>query len=187
MKFKDIPNALCIARLCCLPVLWILAASHLRLAFVIVLALAWLTDAIDGYLARTYHLESKLGARLDSIADDSLQISMPFWLWFLAPGLYTRFWPLVAIILALFVLAMLMQISRKAPMHTYANKLTAWWLAAFLLYTFAVGLNVTFMWLTFLALLYAMGESIVILGSPYEVSENTKSWWQLKRENRHGI
>jgi CDP-diacylglycerol--glycerol-3-phosphate 3-phosphatidyltransferase len=184
MQFKDVPNAICLLRIGLIPILWVLAIVEARAAVVILLAFTWFTDAVDGYLARTYHLESKLGAQLDSIADNAVQLSMPFWLWFLAPDVYRRFWPLVLIILALFVLSMLMQISRKAPMHTYANKITAWLLAAFLLYTFAAGLNVVFMWITFLALVYAMVEAIMILGSPYEVSENTKSWWQLKARAR---
>ncbi|MHB8997269.1 MAG: CDP-alcohol phosphatidyltransferase family protein [Armatimonadota bacterium] len=181
MQFKDVPNAICLLRIGLIPLLGLLAIYEARVAFVILLAFTWFTDAVDGYLARTYHLESKLGAQLDSIADNAVQLSMPFWLWFLAPDVYRRFWPLVLIILALFILSMLMQISRKAPMHTYANKITASLLAAFLLYTFAVGLNVAFMWITFLALAYAMVESIIILGSPYEVSEDTKSWWDLQR------
>lgn len=181
MKFKDVPNAICILRLCLIPVLWVLAIHDARGAFVVLFACTWFTDAVDGYLARTYHLESKLGARLDSIADDAVQLSMPFWVWFLAHDLYTRFWPLVVITLALFVFAMILQVSRKAPMHTYANKATAWLLAAFLIYTFARGLNVPFMWLTFVCVAYALVESIAILLSPYEVSETTKSWWHLKR------
>jgi phosphatidylglycerophosphate synthase len=182
MQFKDVPNAICLLRLALIPVLWLLALYEARAAFVILFAFTWFTDAVDGYLARTYHLESRRGAQLDSIADNAVQLSMPFWLWFLAPDVYRRFWPLVLIILALFILSMLMQISRKAPMHTYANKITAWLLAAFVIYTFAVGLNVAFMWITFLALTYAMVESIMILGSPYEVSEDTKSWRDLQRK-----
>jgi len=34
------------------------------------LAISFLTDAVDGTLARRYHISSKVGARLDSIGDD---------------------------------------------------------------------------------------------------------------------
>ncbi|MEN6645126.1 MAG: CDP-alcohol phosphatidyltransferase family protein [Armatimonadia bacterium] len=177
MYLKHVPNAICILRLCLIPFLWYLAYLRARGFFVGALAFTWFTDAVDGYLARTYHLESKLGARLDSIADNAVQLSMPFWLWLLRPELYQRYWYLVAVMLVLFVASMILQWYRRAPLHTYANKFTAWLLAAFLLYTFAVGLSPVFMWITFIALLYAMVEGIVILVTKAEVSEETKSVW----------
>lgn len=177
MYLKHVPNAICVLRLCLIPLLWYLAYLRARGFFVGALAFTWLTDAVDGYVARTYHLESRLGARLDSIADNAVQLSMPFWLWLLRPEVYQHYWYLVAILLVLFVVSMVLQWYRNAPLHTYANKLTAWLLAAFLLYTFAVGLNRAFMWITFIALLYAIGEGIVMLATRYEVSEDTKSMW----------
>lgn len=160
-----------------IPFLWWIAIQHARGWFVGVLAFTWFTDALDGYLARTYHLESKLGARLDSIADDAIQLSMPFWLWFLRPEVYQRYWYLVAIMLMTFMIAMLLQLRRRAPMHTWANKLTAWLLAGFLLYTFAFGLNVVLMWITFLGVMYAMVENIIILQTFTHADETTTSMW----------
>jgi cardiolipin synthase (CMP-forming) len=152
MILKNLPNALTILRLGLVLVLWVLALSHAPVAFVIILAVAWFTDAIDGTIARTYHLESKQGAVLDSVADNSIQLSQPFWLWLLRPEVYTHYWPLIAILLLLFIVGMILQWQRRAPMHTYANKATAW-------------------------LFYAMGEGILILLLKDEVSEDTKSLW----------
>ncbi|MBU0611668.1 MAG: CDP-alcohol phosphatidyltransferase family protein [Armatimonadetes bacterium] len=177
MSVRDIPNALTILRLCLVGVLWVLALLHWPVAFVICLAVAWFTDAIDGVIARTYHVESKQGAVLDSVADNSIQISQPFWLWLLRPEIYTHYWHLIAILLVLFVGGMILQWLRRAPMHTWANKVTAWLVAAFLLYTYAFGLCVWFMWVTFVGLVYAMGEAILILLFKDDVSEDTKSLW----------
>lgn len=178
MYLKHVPNAICILRLCMIPVLWYIAYLRARGWFVGALAFTWFTDAIDGHIARTYHVESKLGAVLDSIADNSVQLSMPFWLWMLVPELYVRYWYLVVIMLVLFIAGMALQWYRRAPLHTYANKFTAWVLAVFLLYTFAVGLSPVFMWITFFALVYAMGEGLLILMVKREVSENTRSLWR---------
>ena len=177
MRLKDLPNALTILRLCLVGVLWALAALHWPITFVIVLAIAWFTDAIDGVIARTYHLESKQGAVLDSVADNSIQISQPFWLWLLRPEIYTHYWHLIAILLVLFLAGMILQWVRRAPMHTWANKVTAWLVAAFLLYTYAFGLVPIFMWITLVGLAYAMAEGILILLFKDEVSEDTKSLW----------
>lgn len=177
MWLRQLPNALTVLRLCLVGVLWVLALLHWPAAFVIVLAVAWFTDAIDGAIARAYHLESRQGAMLDSIADNSIQISQPFWLWLLRPEIYTHYWVLIVILLILFVAGMVLQWLRRAPMHTYANKVTAWLVAAFLLYTYAFGLNVPFMWITFIGLAYAMTEAILILLLKDEVSEDTRSLW----------
>ena len=181
MRFKDVPNAICIGRIAMIGVLWLLALTHHPGLFVGALALTWFSDAVDGYLARTYHLESRLGARLDSIADNLVQLSMLGWIYFLRPELYRDHWPPIAVLLFLFVVGMVLQYRRRAPLHTYANKLTAWVLAAFLLYTFPFGVNTIFMWVTFALLAYAMVEGLFILLLAPEVSENTKSLWGALR------
>jgi len=64
---KKVPNILCILRI-------ILSVSFLFLrektvAFVVVYIIAGLTDMIDGTIARKFHAESALGAKLDALAD----------------------------------------------------------------------------------------------------------------------
>ena len=177
MRVQNIPNALTTLRLCLVVVLWALALLHWPTVFVIALALAWFTDAIDGTIARHYHIESKHGAALDSVADNSIQISQPFWLALLRPEIYTHYWPLIATLVWMFVIAMWLSYERKAPMHTRANKITAWIIALFLLYTYAFGVNAPFMWFTFITLSYATLESILILVFRDDASEDTKSLW----------
>lgn len=46
-----------------------------RLAALLTFALATLTDALDGYLARRYHQYTELGALLDPVADKILLVS----------------------------------------------------------------------------------------------------------------
>jgi cardiolipin synthase (CMP-forming) len=177
MILRNLPNALTILRICLVGVLWVLALNHLPTAFVIVLAVAWFTDSIDGVIARTYHLESKQGAALDSIADNSIQISQPFWLAFLRPEIYTHYWPVIATLVVLFIVEMILSWQRRAPMHTWANKITAWIVALFLLGTYAFGVNAVCMWITFATLCYAMGEAILILLFRDDASEDTRSLW----------
>jgi len=52
------------------PVLVVLAIVRLEDAFKWLLALSFLTDAIDGFLARKFHVTSRQGSRLDSLGDD---------------------------------------------------------------------------------------------------------------------
>ncbi len=177
---RHVPNALCWLRIAMIPVLWAIALTGRHAWFVGALAFTWATDAVDGPIARRFGGESKFGARLDSIADNAVQLSMIGWIWLLRPELYTHYWYLIASLVVLFIVSMVLQYRRKAPLHTYANKATAWILAAFLLYTFACGLWVIPMWITFLTLAYAMVEGIVLLVAAPRVDEETRYLWQRR-------
>lgn len=72
MTPRDIPNALTVARiLVIIPTAWVLAREQYGLALVL-LALAGLSDALDGYLAKRFDWSTRLGAILDPIADKGL-------------------------------------------------------------------------------------------------------------------
>lgn len=68
----QIPNALTIARLALVPVFigLVLASDHGHSwAAAIVFALAAITDQVDGWLARRWHVESEFGKVADPLAD----------------------------------------------------------------------------------------------------------------------
>jgi cardiolipin synthase (CMP-forming) len=67
--WRHVPNALSVVRIACAPVLLLLVLAGQERAFAWVLVPALLTDAFDGWIARGFHLESRAGARLDSIGD----------------------------------------------------------------------------------------------------------------------
>jgi CDP-diacylglycerol--glycerol-3-phosphate 3-phosphatidyltransferase/cardiolipin synthase len=69
---RHIPNLLTLARIALLPVLVLvnyLPVNWAPLATTSVFILAALTDWLDGYLARRWHLTSAFGAFLDPVAD----------------------------------------------------------------------------------------------------------------------
>lgn len=67
-----LPNLLSLLRLLAvLPVAWMMLEGHLWLAFWGFLLLG-LTDALDGWLARRFHWQSRLGSILDPLADKAL-------------------------------------------------------------------------------------------------------------------
>jgi CDP-diacylglycerol--glycerol-3-phosphate 3-phosphatidyltransferase len=68
---QQLPNALTIARLCLIPVFvaLMLAAEGASWPAGIVFAVAGITDQIDGYLARRWHVESEFGRIFDPLAD----------------------------------------------------------------------------------------------------------------------
>lgn len=70
--WRHVPNALSALRIACAPVLLLLAAAGQQAAYTWVLVPALLTDAVDGWIARAFAVQSPLGARLDSLGDTLL-------------------------------------------------------------------------------------------------------------------
>ena len=75
-----IPDALTLARLMSVPILWIIALVRGPFWLGIGLAAAAFTDVLDGQIARRSHRTTARGSQLDSIADHVLTASTVLWL-----------------------------------------------------------------------------------------------------------
>lgn len=71
----NIPNLLTVARILLTPVFIILLLRHLYWHSLVVFAIAGLTDALDGFIARWFNQRTTLGAYLDPTADKLLLVS----------------------------------------------------------------------------------------------------------------
>ena len=74
--FASVPNLITIGRLILTPIaIDLIVTESWKWAFG-VFVVAGVSDAIDGWLARTFNLRSELGAVLDPLADKALIVSM---------------------------------------------------------------------------------------------------------------
>lgn len=81
---KDIPNLISVARIALVfPVVWALIDGHFVLALGL-FAVAGVSDGLDGFLAKRYGWQSRLGGMLDPLADKLLLIATYFSLGWLA-------------------------------------------------------------------------------------------------------
>ncbi len=72
---KHLPNLITVLRILLIPVfVSLLIRGHDKYALVVLVA-AGLSDALDGFIARTWDLKTKMGAYLDPIADKLLFVS----------------------------------------------------------------------------------------------------------------
>jgi CDP-diacylglycerol--glycerol-3-phosphate 3-phosphatidyltransferase len=98
---KQIPNLLSLLRLGCAPVMLAVAwVAGSRAGFFAVLGVMLLTDALDGFLARRWGVESDLGRRLDSWGDYVGTSATVLGIWRLWPAVMREEWPWFAITLA---------------------------------------------------------------------------------------
>jgi len=72
----SIPNLITLGRILLVPVvIWAIISGEMRVAFLLFLT-AGISDAIDGFLAKRFHMKSELGAYLDPLADKALIVSI---------------------------------------------------------------------------------------------------------------
>ena len=72
----NIPNFITLGRIISVPVIfWLLLTGQSQIAFYVFVC-AGLSDAVDGYLAKTYDWRTELGAYLDPLADKLLIVSI---------------------------------------------------------------------------------------------------------------
>jgi cardiolipin synthase len=72
----SIPNLITIARIVLVPiVVWAMSSGAMGLAFLLFLA-AGVSDAVDGFVAKRFHMTTELGAYLDPLADKALLVSI---------------------------------------------------------------------------------------------------------------
>ena len=125
---KRIPNLLSTSRIVlCLP---LLIVDAMTIPFWVIYLIAGLTDILDGFLARRWGVESKLGARLDSLADFVfvLTVGYKFFPLLKLPATLWMMIGLIALIKVANAISSYMVKRRIEFLHTRANKLTGFFL-----------------------------------------------------------
>ena len=121
---KQIPNILSASRIAlCLPLLLV---DAMTLPFWVLYLIAGLTDILDGFLARRWEVESKFGARLDSLADFVFVLAVGYKLfpWLKLPVVLWIMIGLIALVKASNAFSVYLVKQRIEFLHTKANKLT---------------------------------------------------------------
>lgn len=79
MKFspyRSLPNLITLGRLGLVPAIISMISAQRWQAACVLFIIAGLSDALDGWIAKTYDLRSQLGAYLDPLADKALLVSI---------------------------------------------------------------------------------------------------------------
>lgn len=116
---------LTLPRLLSVPVLWVLASLESTFWLGIGLALAGLTDVLDGPVARYTGKSSRFGGQLDSAADILLMGSIFWWFVLLTPEFFLESaTPLViwAVVGTVSVVATYIKFGRFGNLHLYSAK-----------------------------------------------------------------
>lgn len=121
---KHIPSFLSASRIAlCLP---LLLADAMTVPFWVLYVIAGTTDMLDGFLARRWGVESKFGAKLDSLADFVFVLTVGYKLfpWLKLPTTLWMMIGLVALVKTFNAISSYVVKHKIEFLHTEANKLT---------------------------------------------------------------
>ena len=135
---KQIPNILSASRIAlCLPLLMV---DAMTVPFWVLYVIGGTTDMLDGFLARRWGVESKFGARVDSLADFVFVLAVGYKLfpWLKLPATLWMMIGFIAMVKIANAVSAYIVKHKMVFLHTKANKLTG-----FLLFVgmMAIGLS----------------------------------------------
>lgn len=185
-KNINVPNALSLARIVFLPLLYVLVIYDLRTAFLIAYLLIGATDAFDGFIARKFNLVTNLGKDLDAVADLMLYISTAAFIYMLYPAYIEPHLTLFYFLMGVIVLSLIVSlIFAKKPivMHTHILRLCAVMVYSLMFFSYFWNTN---LYLATIMVFYVVGftEAIFMFIFYGNVDPDTKTIFHLMRKTR---
>jgi CDP-diacylglycerol--glycerol-3-phosphate 3-phosphatidyltransferase len=164
--WRNVPNAISIARLCATSVLLASVVLHRVELFRWLLLTCLLSDILDGLIARAFHLTSKLGASLDSIADVLTMLIgtlglVEFQRTFVS-GHYRELLLLVAFYCAE-VIASLWRYGKLSSFHTLLARVAAYMAGIFVMSLFFWGYHGWLFYMTVIVYVAELSEEMVLI------------------------
>ncbi len=181
--WRHVPNALSLARIVCAPVLVLLAAAGEQSIYTWVLVPALLSDAADGWIARSFGLQSRLGARLDSLGDSLVWYAGLAGLFaFQRDVLAAHRW-LFGAVVAVWMLENVLawqRYHRLSSFHTVLSKIAGVLLSIYIGALFLFGHWSWLLWLAASASLLASAEELWLLALLPQWRADVRGVWWLR-------
>lgn len=182
-------NFITFFRVLAFPVLIFLLITDRVHIFKWLLVACFLTDAVDGYLARKFKVASILGSRLDSISDDLTVLAAIIGLFYVHPIFLLEEWLVFAIPLSFFFIQTIYALSKyrkTTSFHTYLAKTAAVFQGVFLCAMFFFDQPVYWLfYATSILTTIELIEEIVIVALLPVARENVKGIYWVLRERKN--
>jgi cardiolipin synthase len=183
-ELLTIPNLITIYRLLVFPLILYFAIAGKESMFAIFLVINLVTDAIDGFIARRFKMETEIGAKLDSFADNLtyVLVFVGIYVFKLEEFLPYKISLLIYIGMLLFtVIFSLIKFGKFPSLHMYITKIGGYLQGAFFICLFTVGFITPFYYFVICWGILGAIESIAIQLTIPEMRSNVKGlYWVLK-------
>jgi len=149
----------------------------ISLLFAILFTFSWLSDTVDGLIARILKQSTDFGAKFDSITDDVGAIFLLFEAYLLFPDLTKEYGSYVIVSIFLLIFGYLFRVfkAKNVGMHLISSKITALLLGFFFFYLLYFGFNPYLFWTGIILSYLSNIEVILVTIFKKKVDENTKS------------
>lgn len=184
----NLPNLISFYRLIVFPLILWFAWSGNEQMFVIFICISLVSDILDGFIARTFNMVTKLGAQLDNLADLGTYILAIYGIFrFRWEELQPHIW-ILYLFLVIFALTYVVAWIRfrKIPgLHLYGAVIAGYLQGLFLFVLFLYGFIPWFFYLAMGWGILAYIEKFFVLIHLDDIRVNTKGlYWLLKRKKR---
>ncbi|MBT8265145.1 MAG: CDP-alcohol phosphatidyltransferase family protein [Bacteroidia bacterium] len=170
------------------PFLLVLIYFDQRLLFTWFLLISYLTDAIDGHLARKLKITSPRGSQLDSFGDQITLVIGLIGLFYFESEFIADNLVLIIVVFIPYIIQMIIayvKYRKATAFHTYLAKLSAFVQSVFFIYTLFVSPNYTLFYAMIIIGLLETAEEITLIFMYDKWVANVKGiYWALKDKRR---
>jgi cardiolipin synthase len=183
-----IPNILSLYRLLVFPFVLYLVFAGKQSLFAIFITVSLVSDFLDGFIARTFNMQTEIGAKLDSWADTGTYIlallAVYFFKW---EDFSQHLYPLIGFVIVLSASYVVVFVKFKSliGLHTYLFKITGYLQGGFFVMLFLLGFFAWFYYVAiFVGILACIEEIIIILLIPQPRTNVKGLYWVIRNGNR---
>lgn len=185
-RFWTIPNILSLYRILIFPfILYLLVIKNESLVFLFI-TISLITDILDGLIARVFKMQTRIGAKLDSLADTGTYILAFIAIYLFRWNEIKNEWVILFVFFVIWVLSyavVLIKFKGLIGLHTYLSKITGYLQGAFIVLLFLFGYNVWLFYLCLCAGILACVEEIIIIMVIRQPISNVKGlYWIMKNK-----
>lgn len=174
----NVPNALSAYRLVALPFIIASIFYGNKNLFITLIIVNLITDFLDGFIARTFHLETELGAKLDSLADMGTYISAVAGMLVLEKEFVNNHTNALVLLIFLYLLPYIISFLRFRQLnsfHLYSSKAVAYIQGIFIISYFIWGYLDWYFYFMIIVSCASYLEEIYIVAFIKKLRSNLKS------------
>ncbi len=184
-KILNVPNALSVYRILGLPfIIWSIAEGNKSL-YITLLSINLITDILDGLIARTFHLETELGARLDSFADIGTYVMAFSGMIVLEKSFVSEHATVFLFIIGMYALPQiisLIRFRRPTSFHLYSSKTLGYIQGIFIFTYFVFGYSAWYFYFMAIASYLVYSEALIIVLLIPKLRSNVKGIYFMLKE-----
>jgi CDP-diacylglycerol--glycerol-3-phosphate 3-phosphatidyltransferase len=186
-KIVNVPNALSVYRMLALPFIVYTIVTGNKQLYITLLSINLITDILDGLIARTFKLETELGARLDSFADLGTYVMAFSGMIILEREFVSEHAVAFSIIIGMYALPQLISLvrfHRPTSFHLYSSKTLGYIQGIFIFTYFVFGYNAWYFYFMAVSSILVYTEALIIVISIPVLRSNVRGIYFMLREHK---